>query len=243
MKKVLLTIICAFLSFYCEGQISSFYPSNVHYGYVEDVEDMTPQEIQMYNQLLPLVKNKKEVAILNVNAVLAQRNLMEAPATLIQLEGFDNITEEDSLPQYLGAKKVAVLIENTTPKTIKEITLYFKFYIGKVQAYNIKDGSEYCVVQFKNIKGRANSNKFSEIQDALLTTLFVGDSRRGTLLKPFYNKKADGYSLDKVAITYDDGSISNEAALFKSNVFENSSLIDDGPLNPYIKAMEKIHAE
>lgn len=204
---------------------------------------MDPQEIKMYNQLLPLVKNNKEIAILNVNAVLAQRNLMEAPATLIQLQGFDNITEEDSLPQYIGAKKVAVLIENTTPKTIKEITLYFKFYIGKVQAYNIKDGSEYCVVKFKNLKGRANSNKYLEIQDALIHTLFVGDSKRGIMIKPFYNDKADGYSLDKVDIIYEDGSKSNKAALFGNNVLEENSLIDDGPINPYIEALEEMHKE
>ena len=222
------------------AQITSFSYTDNSYDPVYEVEEMYPAEIKAYNQFVEQGMSQKD-AIAYINGARAQYNLIDAPATIIEYTFVSELKEEDSIPGAEGAVGVWVYLINSTPKTIKDITLEFEFEYDYTQVYDIKSGDKYLVVKFSNLEGRTTSNQYSDIMANLTSCFHLLDLNKATYRKLFYNKKADTARLHSAKIVYTDGSTSNKIAVFNGGYTGDKSLYFDGPLSPITKYMKRLN--
>ena len=235
--KIISVLISIFLmiQFSVHAQIISYDSSEILVPTVYDVESMTSHEIKTYN-LLTQNGYDKNFTLMICNAARANANLIHSPATIINYlwsnDGSEQSTTDDvSTDASIGAVDVYIELINSTTKTIKEITLEFKFFNGSTPVYDVKTGDKYFVLKYSNLKGRPKNIIFDEYAEATIKCFHILNLENATFIKPFYNKKATNAKLDRVKIRYSDGSISNKIAVFQR--FSNeSSLYDDGPLRP-----------
>lgn len=222
------------------AQITSYSYSDNSYDPVYEVEEMYPAEIKAYNQFVEQGMSQKD-AIAYINGARSQYNLLDAPATIIEYSFVSELKEEDSIPGAEGAVGVWVYLINSTPKTIKDITLEFEFEYDYTQVYDIKSGDKYLVVKFSNLCGRTTSNQYREIMAKLTDCFHLLDLNKATYRKLFYNKKADTARLHSAKIVYTDGSTSNKIAVFNGGYIGDKSLYFDGPLSPITKYMKRLN--
>lgn len=237
MKKTLCALLLSVSSLITHAQLTNYSSYDVEYDAAASVEDMTPDEIRTYNDMI-LNGCDTDAAVMLINAGRAQDNLIAAPPTIIELHCDGEITDADSLPEYKGATAIWVEVINTTPKNIREMTLTFSFSRYDSPMYNIKDGSKYCVLTFNNLKGRTKSNRYTDISNSLFDTFFIGGLPEASKVTPFYNSKADKFMLEKVFIRYSDGTTTNKAAIWNRGVLDEK-LSEDGPLKPITKLLKK----
>ena len=122
MKKYLFILLLFCLTLFSSRAQITVYTSDDNEEYpVYEVEEMFPEEIKSYNSFIKQGMPER-TALLYINAGRAQDNLIYAPATIIDYDFKPEITEEDSIPDAMGAVGVWVKLINTTPKIIKEIT-------------------------------------------------------------------------------------------------------------------------
>lgn len=215
------------------AQISSYSKYDVEYGVVYDVEDMDSEEIKTYNSFIEngMIKGS---ALLYINAGRAHDNLIDAPATIIDYTF--NANDEDN-SENNGKVSVLIQLINTTPKTIKEITLEFEFENNSSPVYDIKTGDKYLVLKYTNIKGRTNSNKYTDIVNSIIDCISYMRNQEASFEKPFYNKKARIMKLHKAQVKYNDGSVSTKIAKFSNGYSGKDDLFEDGPLSPVYKIL------
>lgn len=234
IKKALLSFILLAYSIITLAQISSYGVYDNFEDAVFLVEEMSQDEIKIYNQWVKQgISNDK--AVVNINAIRAYTNLKKAPATIIKCSGAFCDEDINLLQEYgpeLDAMFIYVYIINSTPKTIKEITLYFRFeYQGK-EIYDINTGEKYCILRFQNLSGRTESSTYAEIGKTIFNCYHSLGFNDAVYKQTFHNKLADAIFLDKVEIKYSDGTTSNKAACF-----EGDYLFEDGPLKPLCDAI------
>lgn len=239
MKKIIAFIICAtFIQFNAQAQFTNYSKYDNVETTASQVEELGSEEIKTYNYFINSGLNKEQ-ALLYINAGRAHTNLQCAPATIIEYYFTNEITESDSIPDALGACDVTVVLINTTPKTIKEITLEFKFERYGSQIYDIKTGDKYCVLKFTDLKGRTKSEKYGDILNTIYQCWHYLDITDATNKKLFYNKLAESMKLNKVFIKYEDGTTSSKVAIFDKGYLNKDKLGKDGPLKPLIEHMDK----
>lgn len=246
MNKVLYLIICFTLC--CQhkvyAQISTYSKYNNEENVAYQVEDLSSGEIKTYNSFVRGEDGmSKDVALLLINAGRAHTNLQYAPATIIDFNFSPLITEEDSIPDALGACNIYVEIINSTPKVINEITFEFEFENNGTKVYDIKTGGEYCVLKFNNLKGRTNSNKYLEIRNTIYDCYHLLLLSDASYKKLFYNKKATTIRLHRCTIKYNDGTTSNKVAIFDNGYSNSDKLLNDGPLKPLLDFTKKLRLE
>ena len=243
MKRYLLVIACLFSIVHPKlyAQFTNYYTWDVTRKAAYQVEDLSQDEIRTYNSFVNSGISD-ESTLLIINAGRAYENLRSAPATIIDYSFSSEITAEDSIPDAIGACDITVQLINTTPKTIKEITLEFEFMNYGTQVYDIKTGDKYCVLKFTNLKGRSGSDKYLEIGKTLFECMHLLNLKDATYKKLFYNKKATTISLHKVSIRYNDGTTSNKIAIFKG-LSDSEQLYKDGPLKPAIDYLRSRRGE
>ncbi len=237
MKRTILSIIFAVTSIISFAQMVSYSKYDNEEEPVFDVEDMYPEEIKVYNEWVN-DDNDTDYALFYINAGRAQDNLIAAPATIIDYKFIPEVTEEDSIPDAIGAVGVFIELINSTPKTIKEITLQFKFEHYSSPVYDIKTGGEYMVLKFKNLAGRTKSNRYNEIVDKVMATYHHLSMNDASYKKLFYNKKATTMILHSAKIIYADGSSSSKIAIFDNGYNNSDNLLVDGPLSPVIRYVQ-----
>ena len=234
MKHLLIIVLVSLLSHVCAfSQILSYSKEDNIETVAYEVEDLRSEEIQDYNDFIDQGLTG-EVALAAINAARAQRNLVNAPATIIDCEFHSEITEEDSIPDAIGAVYILVRIINTTPKTIKEITLDFEFSNIYNDVFDIKTGDKYCTLKFQNLCGRTKSDTYKDIMQTVLKCYHILDMNSASFKKLFYNKKASMMALHSVKIVYSDGTTSSKAALFDGGIL-HYDIYRDGPLSPYFR--------
>lgn len=235
MKKYLLISLIALLAVVtANAQISSYSSYDNEESVVYEVEDMESYEIKDYNSW-----TKKDLphesSMMYINAYRAQLNLLNAPATIIDYRIYND-------KEVSNAIEIHVEIINSSPKTIKEITLEFEFENDGSPVYDIKTGDRYMVLKFANLKGRTKSDLYSDVADNILKCYHFLRNDDATYKKLFYNKKADVVRLHSAKIKYTDGSTSTKVAVFDNGYDGKYRLLDDGPLSPitkYIDYLEK----
>lgn len=235
MKKYLLISLIALLAVVtANAQISSYSSYDNEESVVYEVEDMESYEIKDYNSW-----TKKDLphesSMMYINAYRAQLNLLNAPATIIDYRIYND-------KEVSNAIEIHVEIINSSPKTIKEITLEFEFENDGSPVYDIKTGDRYMVLKFANLKGRTKSDLYSDVADNILKCYHLLRNDDATYKKLFYNKKADVVRLHSAKIKYTDGSTSTKVAVFDNGYDGKHRLLDDGPLSPitkYIDYLEK----
>lgn len=241
MKRItLISVLLTFVALYSGAQITSYSYADNSYDPVYEVEEMYPSEIKAYNQFVEQGMSQKD-AIAYINGARSQYNLLDAPATIIEYSFVSELKEEDSIPGAEGAVGVWVYLINSTPKTIKEITLEFEFEYDYTQVYDIKSGDKYFIVKFSNLCGRTTSNQYSDIMANLTSCFHLLDLNKATYRKLFYNKKADTARLHSAKIVYTDGSTSNKIAVFHGGYSGERNLYFDGPLSPITKYMKRLN--
>ena len=244
MKKIL--YIAIFISLCFQHKVFAQFSSYSKYDNVEkvafQVEDLGPEEIKTYNFFIENGMNNDD-ALLFLNAGRAHTNLQAAPPTIIDFHFHPEITEEDSIPAALGACDIFIELINTTPKTISEITFEFEFENSGGQVYDIKTGDKNCILKFKNLKGRTNSNKYSEIRKTIFDSFHILSISDASYKKLFYNKKATTAKITRCLIKYNDGTSSNKVALFNSGYASSDGLFREGPLNPLLEFTKKLREE
>lgn len=239
MKKLLIILSFVLLSSEIKAQLTSYSTYDNEYSTVYSVDEMDPDEIRDYNDWINDSVNPR-TALLWINSARSWYNLKAAPSTIIDYIYTGKITETDSLPSdCLGAQGLGVMIINTTPITIKKITLWFRFSnsVGN-QVYNTKNGGQYCILTFNHITGRTSSNLYRDISNTLMNCIHsysIGDASSKTL---FYNEKAEKVRLEKVLIEYENGKKSSQAALFDTGYSNDKNMLDDGPLKPAMDIVE-----
>lgn len=239
MKKILfISFVALFTSIYAKAQISSYSSYDNEVSVVYEVEDMESFEIKDYNSWTKAgIKHK--ASLMYINAYRAQINLINAPATIIDFHLYND--EENS-----GAAEVLIEIINSTPKTIKEITLEFEFENNGTPVYDIKTGDRYMVLKYSNLSGRTKSDLYVEVADKIMNCYHHFQTKDATYKKLFYNKKANIVRLHSAKIKYSDGSTSTKIAVFDNGYNGKQSLFNDGPLYPivkYLKHLEEKEAE
>lgn len=243
MKNKALIFLIVFFTFcgYTQAQIT-WYSSldNVKRASYQ-VEDLGPEEIRIYNSFVNSGMSIN-AALLDINAGRAHSNLEYAPATIIDYHFKSVISENDSIPDAVGACGLYIELINSTPKTIREITLEFEFKNNGTQVYDIKTGGKYCVLKFNNLKGRTKSLKYSDIRQTILDCFHVLSITDASYKKLFYNKTATTILLHRAVIKYADGTTSNKIAIFNNGYSGSEKLFNDGPLKPlvdYTKSLRK----
>ncbi len=233
MKRVFTIIICSTLFvFGTHAQISNYSVKDITDKVVFLEEDMDEHEVKAYKSYLEDGYSKKD-ALLYINAARAQNNLEDAPPAIINFCFLPEVTREDSVPEGLGACCVIVELINASTKTINEITLEFEFYNGSTQLLDSKTGNKYCILKFKNLKGRPNSDYYEEIREKVFNCYHLLEMKDASYRKFFYNKKVKTIRLHRAIIKYADGTTSNKIAIFATD-----NLLENGPLKPYIKMVE-----
>lgn len=84
---------------------------------VGEVESMNPEEIKLYNDLIK-EGYSDTISVLAINTIRSQRNLIKAPATIVDYSF--NRDENNKI-------RVMMSLINTTPKLIKNATFTFEF--------------------------------------------------------------------------------------------------------------------
>lgn len=236
MMKQLFTIIFFILNISISySQISWYDSSDNLFNTVYEVEDMYPLEIKTYNSYIN-EGYSNEYALVAINAGRAQHNLINAPAIIISYTA-NQITPRDSFPGCEGAVGVWVELINTSPKTIKEITLQFNFFNYDSQVYDVKTGDEFCILKFQNLKGRTKSMKYQEVTERILDCQHFLTLNDASYKKLFYNKKANKISIVDALVVYNDGTKTNRISVF--DLHGNKGLIADGPLRPFFEILNK----
>ena len=126
-NKVLIILIVSFI--FCthiQAQITTYSKWDNVEKVSYQVEDLGPEEIRTYNSFVNSGMSI-DAALLDINAGRAHSNLEYAPATIIDYHLTSVVTDEDSMPDAVGACGLYVELINSTPKTIREITLEFEF--------------------------------------------------------------------------------------------------------------------
>ena len=197
MKRLsLISFLICLCANYIFAQFSTYSPNDNAYNVVFDVEDLSSDEIKFYN-LLKSHNYSEDNSMYIVNVARAQNNLMLAPATIIEMTYAIDKKNEDNL----GSNELFLNIINTTPKTIKEITLKFSFYNGGKQVYDIKTGDPYCILTFRNLKGRVDSEDTNRILSSILDCFHSLKTSDAVNVKKFFNKKANSCKIESVKIT------------------------------------------
>lgn len=240
--KAYITLIISFI--FCthiQAQITTYSRWDNVEKVSYQVEDLGPEEIRTYNSFTNSGMSI-DAALVDINAGRAHTNLEYAPATIIDYHLLSVVTEEDSMPDAVGACGLYVELINSTPKTIREITLEFEFENNGTQVYDIKTGGKYCILKFNNLKGRTKSTKYSDIRNTIFDCYHVLSFPDASYKKLFYNKTANTIKLHRATIKYSDGTTSNKIAVFKNGYSDSDKLLDDGPLKPlvdYTKSLRK----
>lgn len=244
-KDVIVILFIILSNIVASAQISIYTSDDNVESVVYDVEDLYPEEIKVYNQWRKEGDSHEEAMRL-INYGRAQNNLIAAPATIIEY-GFD-IDKNSSDGEII----LFGFIINSSPKTIKEITLQFEFEGSYGQVYDIKTGDKYMIIKLTDLTGRTKSNLYCDIDRHLLET-FHGfkstekpqkkPSRQCDVIsiKPFHNRKAEKIRLHSVKIKYVDGSTSTKIAVFDSGYSNDKRLYMDGPLAPISKYVHHIY--
>ena len=129
---------------------------------------------------------------------------------------------------------------NSTPKTIKEISLEFEFKNDGTPVYDIKSGDRYLVLKFANLKGRTKSEMYDDVAENIFNSYHMLKSEDAINKKLFFNKKANMAKLHSVRIKYTDGSSSSNIAIFNNGYSGKETLLNDGPLSPIVKYLNHI---
>lgn len=233
MKRIFTIIICSTLFVLgTHAQISNYHVKDITEKVVFLEEDMDEYEVKEYKSYLEDGYSKKD-ALLYINAGRAQNNLEDAPPAIINFSFLPEVTREDSVPEGLGACCVLVELINASTKTIKEITLEFEFYNGNTQLLDSKTGNKYCILKFKNLKGRPDSEYYEDIRKNVFKCYHLLEMKDAYYRKFFYNKKVKTIRLHRAIIKYADGTTSNKIAIFTTD-----NLLENGPLKPFIKMVE-----
>lgn len=236
MKKNLIVLLSFIFAInFANAQFASYSSYDNEVSAVYEVEDMESYEIKDYNSWAK-AGLKHEASLMYINAYRAQINLINAPATIIDYHLFND--EENS-----GAAELHIEIINSTPKTIKELTLKFEFENNGTPVYDIKTGDRYMVLKYSNLRGRTNSDLYVEVADNITKCYHSFLTKHATYKKLFYNKKANTVRLHSVKIRYTDGSTSTKIAVFDNGYDGKQSLFSDGPLSPIVKYMNHISKE
>ncbi len=236
MKKTLLISLVALLaSISANAQISSYSSYDNEVSVVYEVEDMESYEIKDYNSWTK-AGAKHEASLMYINAYRAQINLLNAPATIIDFHLYND--EENT-----GAAELTIEIINSTPKTIKEITLEFEFENDGNPVYDIKTGDRYMVLKYSNLSGRTKSDLYVEVANNITKCYHLFQTKDASYKKLFYNKKANIVRLHSAKIKYTDGSTSTRIAVFNNGYNGKQRLFNDGPLSPIVKYMDHIHKD
>lgn len=233
MKKYLsISLIAILTALTANAQFSTYSSYDNEESVVYEVEDMSPNEIKTYNSWISdgLLKN---VALMYINAGRAQINLINAPATIIDFH-FDRGDQDVD-----GTVILFVELINTSPKTIKDITFEFEFENYGSPVYDIKTGDKYLVLKFSNLKGRTKSDLYKDLVQSSLDTYHLLTYENATYKKLFHNKKASSVLLHSVKIKYTDGTSSTKVAIFDNGYMNNETLLDNGPLSPLTKILDK----
>lgn len=243
MKKVLFCIVLVSLLVQTNmfAQIKSYGRKDNVKDVAYEVEELDSTEIRSFNIFAEIYKDYSFLMEL-INSKRAFDNLAEAPSTIVDFDFKSQASEADSIPDALGACRINASLINNTFQTIKEIIFEFVFYNDKgVQVYDIKTGDSNCILKFSNIKGLTPLKKISDI---FLNNHFecrhILEMKNASYIKPFYNKTAKRMVLKDIIIKYEDGSISNDYAIFDRGLFGTDNLSQDGPLRPLAKYMNKI---
>ena len=232
--KTYITLIISFI--FCthiQAQITTYSKWDNVEKVSYQVEDLGPEEIRTYNSFVNSGMTT-DAALLNINAGRAHTNLEYAPATIVDFIFTSEVTDKDSIPEALGACGIFVELINSTPKTIREITLEFEFENNGTQVYDIKTGGKYCVLKFNNLKGRTKSTKYSDIRKSIFDCYHVLSFSDASYKKLFYNKTATTMRLHRAVIKYNDGTTSNKIAVFNNGYGDKDELFYDGPLKPLL---------
>ena len=243
MNKVLYILISVALCYQHKAyaQFSSYNKYDNEEVVAYQVEDLSSEEIKTYNSFVNGENGmSNETALILINAGRAHTNLQCAPATIIDYHINSEITEKDSIPEALGACGVWVELINTTAKVINEITIEFEFENSGTQVYDIKTGDRYCILKFKNLKGRTNSSKYSEIRKTIFDCYHILSITEASYKKLFYNKKANTVKIHRCSIKYNDGTTSNKVAVFSNGILGEDELFNDGPLKPLLDFTKKM---
>ncbi|MBR4924784.1 MAG: hypothetical protein IKZ61_03435 [Prevotella sp.] len=239
---IILFTLCSQHKVYAQFSSYSKYSNEESVAY--QVEDLSSEEIKTYNSFVNGENGlSNEIALFIINAGRAHTNLQCAPATIIDFHLKPEITEEDSIPEALGACDVFIELINTTPKVIKEITFEFEFENNGTKVYDIKTGDQYCILKFRNLKGRTNSDKYSEIRKTIFDCYHVLSFPDASYKKLFYNKKANTIRLHSCLIKYNDGTTSNKVSIFDNGYSGTDKIFNDGPLKPLLDLMKKLKEE
>lgn len=238
MKKYFLIFLLTLLvANFANAQFATYSSYDNEESAVFEVEDMSSYEIKNYNEGINKGEKPNNVLFF-INAGRAQNNLINAPATIIDFH-----IAADEVPGAEGSVGVIIELLNTTPKTIKEITLEFEFENNNSPVYDIKTGDKYLVLKFENLTGRSNSDKYGEIAESLMKCYHVLSYNDATYKKLFYNKKASTVKLHNLKIKYNDGTSTTKAALFDNGFMGKDRLMYDGPLSPIIRYLEYVKKE
>lgn len=234
-KSLLISLLIVLANTFANAQITTYSSYDNEELAVFEVEDMESYEIKDYNSWTK-AGVKHEASLMYINAYRAQINLINAPATIIDFHLYND--EENS-----GAAELNIEILNSTPKTIKEITLEFEFENNGTPVYDIKTGDRYMVLKYSNLSGRTKSDLYAEVADHILECYHLFQTKDATYKKLFYNKKANIVRLHSAKIKYSDGSTSTKIAVFDNGYDGKQSLFNDGPLSPLVKYLNSINKE
>lgn len=235
---IALTALCAFSgSLDADAQIIDSYSSSDRpYSAVFDVEDMNQYEIKGYNQLLGSGATPNQ-ALLCINSSRAMDNLKAAPPIIIDYS-FSIANEDDSVGEP-GQVLIGLCLINSTVKTIKNAVLTFSFFNDvDCQMYDIHTGNPNCVISYKNLVGRKNTDYYEDMFDASYIALHVFGANEGQYIQKFINKKVTQCRLVKANITFTDGSKPKQIAIFHNVLDED--LLSNGPLEPIVSCVNKI---
>lgn len=234
---VALTALCAFSgSMDADAQIIDSYSSSDRpYSAVFDVEDMNQYEIKGYNQLLRSGATPNQ-ALLCINSSRAMDNLKAAPPVIIDYS-FSIANEDDSVGEP-GQVLISMYLINSTVKTIKNAVFTFSFFNDKnCQMYDIHTGNPYCVIAYKNLVGRKNTDYYEDMFNASYSSLHAFNANDGQYIRKFINKKTTQCRLTKANITFTDGSKPKQIAVFQSAL--NEDLLSNGPLEPIVSCVNR----
>lgn len=236
MKKFILISLIALLAVVtANAQFPTYSSYDNEFSPVYEVEDMESYEIKDYNSW-----TKKDLphesSLMFINSYRAQLNLINAPATIIDFQLYNGNDNP-------GALMLIIELINSTPKTIKEITLEFEFKNDGTPVYDIKSGEKYLVLKFANLKGRTKSEMYNDVAENILNCYHMLRSDSSVNKKLFYNKKANMARLHSARVKYTDGSSSSNIAIFDNGYSSKESLYNDGPLSPIVKYLSHINKD
>lgn len=234
-KYAIITLLLQAIPLCAYPQFTSYSTDDNVWPAVYQVEDMDSYEIKTYNKWIN--NGISNWLILEyINAVRSQFNLEAAPATII---AFYFKVLKDTTKEMNGLNKIGLELINTTPKTIKNVTLRFSFKKDGEPLYDIKSGDSYCILKFSNLSGRTKSHQYEEVRKSVRHTYHTLNFRNAYYIKPIYNKNSTTATIESIHIVYSDGTTANTAALFDKGYNHQYNLLHDGPLAPLIQYQEK----